>query len=221
MSAIQGNTIQGVVSGHGIELNGSIKNAISGNTISIDNATGGYLEANLAGHGIYLHGSSKYNAITGNVLNNTSTGGTVTGYAVCLGLAGDTTETNNTVAGNICSGGKWNSCSATAVILDSSTGGTNLNISNVGQSVKGIAPTNPAIPSGTAYTNNSNGLQQLIVSGGSLSAHTVTRNSVVINLYAFSTSLYDNVVTLAPGDSYTPTWSTAPTFTVMQMTTGG
>lgn len=119
-NTITGNVIQGVVTGHGIEVTtgtaAPTQNCITGNTISISNTIGATTTANTAGHGIYMYTGATGCTITGNNINNL-TAGTVTGNAVQLGSSvADTTCNNNVVLGNAISGGKWSSAGATTIV---------------------------------------------------------------------------------------------------------
>lgn len=63
------------------------------------------------------------------------------------------------------------------------------------------------------YVNNSHGLQQILIAGGTISSITVSSS--------FATSQFtvtSNVVTLRPTDILTVNNSAAPTITVMQLT---
>lgn len=63
------------------------------------------------------------------------------------------------------------------------------------------------------YVNTSVGLQQVIIVAGTVSAVALTRNSISITLPASN-----EVFLLSPGDSFTATYTVAPTMTVMQLT---
>ena len=78
--------------------------------------------------------------------------------------------------------------------------------------VSAISPTTVTVASAASYTNTTNGLQQLVAIGGSISAATLTRNSVVLTLNAG-----DQQIMLAPGDKFTPTYTGSPVFNVVQM----
>ena len=78
--------------------------------------------------------------------------------------------------------------------------------------VPGCQPQAILITSTNSYTNNTVGVQQVSIVGGTASVLTLTRGGVNVSLPATNV-----VVLLSSGDSITPTYSVTPVFTVIQI----
>ena len=77
-----------------------------------------------------------------------------------------------------------------------------------------VAANSPTVGSSPfTYTNSSHGLQQISMTGGTLSNMTINRNG---NSSAIGVT--SNTVLVVPGDSVTITHSAAPTLLVLQLT---
>lgn len=79
----------------------------------------------------------------------------------------------------------------------------------------GSDPKTVTLATTVPYTNISEGVQQLVITGNATwTSQTITRGSTAVTLPSAN-----GIITLAPGDIYTPTYSAGtPVFTIMQVT---
>lgn len=77
-----------------------------------------------------------------------------------------------------------------------------------------VAIVNPTVTASPyTYTNASNGTQQAVLVGGTMTATGVVRGGTTA-----TTSLVETCVVLNPGDGYVVTYTLAPTLSIFQIT---